>query len=274
MADADRPSTGVEHADSPPINVSVIGARGRMGSTAVTAVESAPDLRLHAAIDVGDDPASLAGSDVVVDFTTPDAVMGNLAACIAAGIHCVVGTTGFDAQRLDEVRRWCGASPGTGVLIAANFGIGALLMMHLARQAAPYFESAEIIELHHPDKADAPSGTARRTAELIAMARAGAGLGPSPDATAHELPGARGASVEGVRVHAVRARGLVAHQEVVLGGPGETLTIRHDSVDRTSFMPGVLLAVRSISRHPGLTVGLEHFLGLAQDDSHDRAGNA
>lgn len=247
----------------PPIRVSVVGSRGRMGATVVAAVESASDCRLHAAIDVGDDPAALAGSDVVVDFTTPSAVMGTLETCIAAGMHCVVGTTGFDEERLEDVRRWCLASPGTGVLVAANFGIGALLMMHLVRQAAPYFESAEIIELHHPDKVDAPSGTARRTAEVISAARAAAGLGPSPDATAHELPGARGADVSQVRVHAVRARGLVAHQEVILGGPGETLTIRHDSMDRTSFMPGVLLAVRAIGRHPGLTVGLEHFLGLS-----------
>ncbi|MBU6245768.1 MAG: 4-hydroxy-tetrahydrodipicolinate reductase [Actinomycetales bacterium] len=262
MTDVPLAATGDERARLP-IKVSVIGARGRMGSTVVAAVEGSGDCQLHAAIDLGDDPARLAGSDVVVDFTTPDAVMASLAHCVAAGIHCVVGTTGFDDERLEEVRRWCSASPGTGVLIAANFGIGALLMMHLARQAAPYFESAEIIELHHPDKVDAPSGTARRTAEVIAAARAGAGLGPSPDATEHELPGARGATIAGVRVHAVRARGLVAHQEVILGGPGETLTIRHDSMDRTSFMPGVLLAIRSIHRHPGVTVGLEHFLGLA-----------
>lgn len=240
--------------------VGVIGARGRMGRTVVEAVESAPDLALVAAIDMGDSIADVieAKADVMVDFTHPDAVMANLQACIAHGIHCVVGTTGFTEDRLRQVQAWCSESPGVGVLIAPNFGIGAVLMMKFAEMAAPYFESVEIIEMHHPDKADAPSGTAVHTAKRIAAARSR--LSPQPDATAHELPGARGARVDDVPVHAVRARGLVAHQEVILGGVGETLTIRHDSMDRTSFMPGVVLAVRSIPRHPGLTVGLEAFL--------------
>lgn len=254
----------MSRGDDQTINVGVVGARGRMGATVVQAVEQAGDCALVAAIDLGDDAAVLAGCDVVVDFTTPDAVMGTLQRCIGEGIHCVVGTTGFDDDRLALVRQWCAQSPGTGVLIAANFGIGAVLMMHMAQQAARYFESVEVIELHHPDKVDAPSGTARRTAELIGQARAAAGLGAAPDATIHSLPGARGTEVAGVAVHSVRARGLVAHQEVIFGGPGETLTIRHDSLDRASFMPGVLLAVRTIGSRPGLTVGLEHFLQLTE----------
>jgi 4-hydroxy-tetrahydrodipicolinate reductase len=201
-----------------------------------------------------------AGAEVVVDFTTPDAVMGNLEFCLSRGIACVVGTTGFDADRLATVRRWLGPEPRTGVLIAPNFGIGAVLMMQFAARAAPYFDSVEIIELHHPNKADAPSGTSRRTAELIAAARRDAGAPPAPDATSSGLAGARGAEVEGVPVHAVRLSGLIAHQEVLLGQAGETLTIRHDSLDRASFMPGVLLGVRRVGQHPGLTVGLEHFL--------------
>lgn len=242
------------------IDVAVVGARGRMGSTVVRAIEQADDLRLAAALDLGDELGDLGGAQVVVDFTTPDAVMANLAHCIDHGVHAVVGTTGFDASRLEQVRQWCAASPSTGVLIAPNFGIGAVLMMELAARAAPHFDSVEIIELHHPGKADAPSGTAVHTARLIAQARREAGCGPSPDATAHALDGARGADVDGISVHSVRLRGLVAHQEVLLGGPGETLTIRHDSLDRESFMPGVLLGVRNVGEHPGLTVGLADFL--------------
>jgi 4-hydroxy-tetrahydrodipicolinate reductase len=199
---------------------------------------------------------------VVVDFTRPDVVMDNLHWCITHGLHCVVGTTGFDDERLDTLRREMVAAPGVGMLVAPNFSIGAILMMRFAEQAARFYESVEIVELHHPDKADAPSGTARRTASLLAAARREAGKAEMPDATATSLAGARGAVVEGIHVHSVRARGLVAHQEVLLGGPGETLTIRHDSMDRDSFTPGVLLAVRTISGHPGLTVGLESFLDL------------
>jgi 4-hydroxy-tetrahydrodipicolinate reductase len=173
-----------------------------------------------------------------------------------------VGTTGFDDGRLDQVRQWLTAAPETGVLVAPNFSIGAVLMMRFAAEAAPFFESVEIVELHHPDKADAPSGTARRTASLVAAARNAAGSDPVPDATTTSLDGARGADVDGIRVHGVRVRGLVAHQEVILGGPGETLTIRHDSLDRVSFMPGVLLGLRRIADLPGLTVGIEGLLGL------------
>jgi 4-hydroxy-tetrahydrodipicolinate reductase len=244
------------------IKVGVVGAKGRMGQAVVEAVRESDDLALVAAVDIGVPPTALeqAGAEVIVDFTTPDAVMRTLKSCIGNGIHCVIGTTGFDEHKLDLVREWCAEQPTVGVLIAPNFGIGAVLMMRFAAMAAPYFDSAEVIELHHPDKADAPSGTSILTAQLIARARAG--LPAQPDATSHELAGARGAVVDGVHVHSVRARGLVAHQEVVLGGVGETLTIRHDSLDRTSFMPGVLLGVRTVRNHPGLTVGLDAFLDL------------
>jgi 4-hydroxy-tetrahydrodipicolinate reductase len=244
------------------IKVGVVGAKGRMGQSVVEAVKGTDDMHLVAAVDIGVPPTALreAGADVIVDFTTPDAVMRTLKTCVASGIHCVVGTTGFTDERIEQVRAWCEESPGVGVLIAPNFGIGAVLMMRFAAMAAPYFESAEIIELHHPDKVDAPSGTAAHTARLIAQARAG--LPAAPDATAHAVPGARGASIDGIPVHSVRARGLVAHQEVILGGIGETLTIRHDSLDRSSFMPGVLLGVREVGRHPGLTIGLADYLDL------------
>jgi 4-hydroxy-tetrahydrodipicolinate reductase len=240
------------------IRVAVLGARGRVGSEVVKAVSAAPDLELVAAIDDGD-PRELSGADVAVDFTRPDAVMDNLRACVDAGVHAVVGTTGFDEARLAEVRSLLQGTE-LGILVAPNFGIAAVLMMQFAAQAAPWFESVEIVELHHPNKADAPSGTARRTAELVAQARRG--MAAMPDATTVALDGARGADVDGVRVHAVRLAGLVAHQEVVLGGAGESLTIRHDSYTRESFMPGVLLGIRSIGDRPGLTVGLEHLLDL------------
>ncbi len=245
--------------------VGVLGARGKVGAEVCRAVEAADDLELVAAIDVGDAIEDLvsSGAEAVVDFTHPDVVMDNLEFCIGHGIHAVVGTTGFDAGRLDTLRGWLADAPGTGVLIAPNFSIGAILMMRFAVAAAPFYESVEIVELHHPDKADAPSGTARRTAELVAAARRDAGLGPVPDATSTSLDGARGADVDGIRVHGLRVRGLVAHQEVILGGVGETLTIRHDSLDRASFTPGVLTGLRAIAGHPGLTVGLEHFLDLA-----------
>jgi 4-hydroxy-tetrahydrodipicolinate reductase len=231
-----------------------------MGQEVGKAVEAADDLELVAAIDQGDDLASAAKAQVVVDFTTPDVVMANLEWAIGQGIHAVVGTTGFTDQRLASVRGWLESQPSVGVLIAPNFGIGAVLMMQFAARAARYFESAEIIEQHHPRKLDAPSGTSAHTARLIAAARADAGLGPMPDATKEEAPGARGTEVEGVRVHSVRAAGLVAHQEVLFGTQGETLTIRHDSLDRVSFMPGVLLGVRKVVSRPGLTVALDSFL--------------
>ena len=246
------------------IRVGVLGGRGRVGSEVCRAVEAADDTDLVAVVDVDDELDALvtAGAEVVVDFTHPDAVMDNLEFCIDHGIHAVVGTTGFDDERLATVRGWLEASPKTGVLIAPNFAIGAILMMRFAAVAAPFYESVEVVELHHPDKADAPSGTARRTAELIAAARREAGSPPVPDATSSGLEGARGADVEGIRVHGLRVRGLVAHQEVILGGVGETLTIRHDSLDRASFTPGVLAGLRAIGSHPGLTVGLESFLDL------------
>ena len=241
--------------------VAVFGARGRMGAEVVRAVEGADDLELAGTFDVGD-PVELTEVDVAVDFTTPDAVMDNLRTCLEHGVHAVVGTTGFDEARLAELRGRLADAPGVGVLVAPNFGVAAVLMMRFAAQAARFFDSVEIVELHHPRKADAPSGTARRTAELVAAARREAGAEPMPDATSTALDGARGADVDGVRVHAVRLAGLVAHQEVLLGGAGETLTLRHDSYDRASFMPGVLLGVRSVASRPGLTVGLEALLDL------------
>jgi 4-hydroxy-tetrahydrodipicolinate reductase len=249
------------------IKVGVLGARGRMGVEVCRAVEGADDMELVAAVDQGDSREALTAAEVAVDFTHPDAVMDNLRWCIEHGLHVVVGTTGFDAARLDTVRGWQTARASTGtcgnVLIAPNFGIGAVLMMHFAQKAAPFFESVEIVELHHPAKADAPSGTAHHTAELVAAAHAEAGTGPSPDATTSELKGARGADVDGVRVHAVRLSGLIAHQEVLLGGHGEVFTIRHDAMNRESFMPGVLLGVRSVADLPDrLTVGIESLLDL------------
>ncbi|MGC1284893.1 MAG: 4-hydroxy-tetrahydrodipicolinate reductase [Streptosporangiaceae bacterium] len=246
------------------IKVGVLGAKGRMGSEVSRTVDAAPDLELAAAVDVGDARDPLVGCDVVVDFTHPGAVMDNLRWCLDHDRSVVVGTSGFDDARLATVRDCLGESPSARALIVPNFSIGAVLMMYFAAKAAPFFESAEIIELHHAAKADAPSGTATRTASLIAEARAGAELGPPPDATVSEVAGARGATLDGVRVHSVRLAGLLAHQEVLLGGHGEILTIRHDSMDRSSFMPGVLLAVRGVgSLPPGLTVGLDGMLGLA-----------
>lgn len=226
------------------------------------AVRAADDLTLSAEVDAGDALSLLTDSDteVVIDFTHPDVVMDNLKFLIDNGIHAVVGTTGFTDERIDTVRGWLADKPGSAVLIAPNFAIGAVLSMHFAQKAAPYFESVEVIELHHPHKADAPSGTATRTAKLIAEARKD--LPPNPDATSTGLEGARGADVDGIPVHSIRLTGLVAHQEVLFGTLGETLTIRHDSLDRTSFVPGVLLAVRRVATRPGLTIGIEPLLDL------------
>jgi 4-hydroxy-tetrahydrodipicolinate reductase len=233
-----------------------------MGAEVVKAVTGAADLELVAALDLGDslDQLKTSGAQVVVDFTTPDSVMANLEFLISNGINSVVGTTGFDAARISKLEKLMAANPKVGLLIAPNFAIGAVLMMEFATKAAKYFESAEIIELHHPDKVDAPSGTASRTAELMSKARKDAGLTAMPDATSTSLDGARGASVGDIPVHSVRLRGLIAHQEVLLGGLGETLTIRHDSLDRAGFMPGVLLGVRKVISQPGLTFGLEKFM--------------
>ena len=251
-------------APKEPVRVGVLGARGRMGSETCRAVDAADDLDLVAMVEAGDWLFGVAdaGAQVVVDFTSPDVVLDNIRWCIDEGIHCVVGTTGFDAERIATVRRWVDEAPGVGVVIAPNFAVGAVLSMKFAAVAARFFESVEIIELHHPNKLDAPSGTAARTASLVAAARAEAGLDPAPDATRTALDGARGARVDGVPVHSVRLAGLVAHQEVLLGTTGETLTLRHDSYDRVSFMPGVLLAVRTVPSRPGLTVGLESLLDL------------
>ncbi|MFJ1802496.1 4-hydroxy-tetrahydrodipicolinate reductase [Streptomyces sp. NPDC088180] len=246
------------------LRVAVLGAKGRIGSEAVTAIEAADDLELVAALGRGDKLETLVdtGAQAVVELTTPASVMGNLDFCVRHGIHAVVGTTGWTDERLAQLTTWLDDSPGTGVLIAPNFSIGAVLTMKFAEQAARYFESVEVVELHHPNKVDAPSGTATRTAQLIAAARAKAGSAPQPDATTTALDGARGADVDGVPVHAIRLRGLLAHQEVLLGGEGETLTIRHDSLHHSSFMPGILLGVRRVVTTPGLTFGLEHFLDL------------
>ncbi|MER8095423.1 4-hydroxy-tetrahydrodipicolinate reductase [Streptomyces goshikiensis] len=246
------------------LRVAVLGAKGRIGAEAVKAVEAAEDMELVAALSRGDKLETLAetGAQVAVELTTPASVMGNLDFCIRHGIHAVVGTTGWTEDRLAQLGGWLDGSPETGVLIAPNFSIGAVLTMKFAAQAARYFESVEVVELHHPHKADAPSGTATRTAQLIAAARAEAGCAPQPDATVTGLDGARGADVDGVPVHAIRLRGLLAHQEVLLGGEGETLTIRHDSLHHSSFMPGILLGARRVTQTPGLTFGLEHFLDL------------
>lgn len=244
------------------MRVAVLGAKGKVGATMVQAVVDAPDLTFTAGVDADDPLSELVDSrtDAVIDFTHPDVVMDNLKFLIDNGIHAVVGTTGFTDERVSQVQEWLTAKPDVAVLIAPNFAIGAVLSMHFAQQAARFFESVEVIELHHPHKADAPSGTAARTARLIAEARKE--LPPNPDATSTGLDGARGADVDGIPVHSVRLAGLVAHQEVLFGTQGETLTIRHDSIDRTSFVPGVLLAVRKVAERPGLTVGIEPLLDL------------
>ncbi|WP_445154765.1 4-hydroxy-tetrahydrodipicolinate reductase [Arthrobacter sp. Hor0625] len=244
--------------------VAVLGATGRMGAEAVKAVEAAEDLKLVAALGRSDSLDTLvdSGARIVVDLTVPESTEANVRFAVEHGMHAVVGTTGWDAERLERLEALLAGRPGTGVLIAPNFALGSVLASAFAAKAARYFESVEIIELHHPDKVDAPSGTAVRTAQLIAAERADAGVAASPDATTSERPGARGCEVDGVRVHSVRLRGLVAHQEVLLGGTGEQLTFRHDSFDRASFMPGVLLGVRNVAAHPGLTVGLDGYLDL------------
>lgn len=242
------------------MKVAVFGAKGRMGAEVMRAVTEADDLDLVAAIDVGDDRAPALEADVVVDFTVPDAVMDNLAWCASNGVHAVVGTTGFTPESLDQVRDLFAGS-GANAIVAANYSIGGLLMMHWAEQAARFYESVEVIELHHPHKVDAPSGTAATTARKIAAARADAGLGPVPDATTQD-EGARGAVIDGVHVHGVRMKGLFANQQVIFGNEGEGLTITHNSYTRASYMPGVLAAVRAVPTHPGLTVGIEGLLGI------------
>ncbi|HEX2298789.1 MAG TPA: 4-hydroxy-tetrahydrodipicolinate reductase [Pseudonocardiaceae bacterium] len=264
MTAPEQTTAGQVRSEENPIRVGVLGARGRVGTEVCKAVDAADDMELVAMVDAGDWMFNVAdaGAEVVVDFTHPDVVMDNVRFCVDQGIHAVVGTTGFDDKRIAQVREWLAPRPDLGVLIAPNFAIGAILLMKFAAMAARFYDSVEIVELHHPRKADAPSGTAARTAALISAARIEAGMKPIPDATTQALAGARGAEVDGVRVHSVRLAGLVAHQEVLLGTAGETLTIRHDSLDRSSFMPGVLLGVRSVLERPGLTLSLEPLLDL------------
>lgn len=228
------------------------------------AVSSAPDTELVTEINRADSLSALVESDaqVAVELTHPDSVLENVRFCVQNGVHAVVGTSGLGPDELDTIRSWLAEHHGVAVIVVPNFAIGAVLSMRFAELAAPFFESAEIVELHHPKKADAPSGTAARTARVVARERQRAELDAAPDATTKELDGARGADVDGVPVHSVRMAGLVAHQEVLFGTEGETLTVRHDSYDRRSFMPGVLLAVREAGQRPGLTVGLDALLGL------------
>ncbi len=244
------------------MKVAVLGAKGRMGAETVAAIESASDLTLSSALDLGDslDQLIKTGTEVIVDFTHPDSVMKNLEFAITNGIHVVVGTTGFDDKKLSELKNLLSKNTKVGTLIAPNFGLGAVLMMQFSQKAAQYFESVEIIELHHANKVDAPSGTAIRTAELITDARKQSKKGAMPDASKTIIPGARGAKVGDVPIHSVRSHGYVAHQEVIFGDAGETLSIRHDSINRAGFMPGVLIGVRNVAKHPGLTVGLENYM--------------
>ena len=244
------------------MKVAVLGAKGRMGAETVAAIESADDLTLSSALDLGDslDQLIKSGTEVVVDFTHPDSVMKNLEFAISNGIHVVVGTTGFDDKKLSELKNLLSKNSKVGALIAPNFGLGAVLMMQFSEKAAKYFESVEIIELHHANKVDAPSGTAIRTAELITDARKQSKKGAMPDASKTIIPGARGAKVGDVPIHSVRSHGYVAHQEVIFGDAGETLSIRHDSINRAGFMPGVLIGVRNVAKHPGLTIGLENYM--------------
>lgn len=246
------------------MKVAVFGASGRMGTEVCRAVVEA-GWELVAGIDIGDPRNDALGADVAVDFTHPDSVMDNLEWLVTHGIGAVVGTTGFTPERLTQVQAWLGDTPVSGVLVAPNFSIGAVLMMHFSAVAAPYFESVEIIEAHHPGKADAPSGTAATTARLVDEARQAAAAAAMPDATTHEVPGARGAAIAGVRVHSLRLPGLIAQQEVRLTSGGETLTITNDARSRACYMPGVLQGIRWVEAHPGLTYGLEPVLGLSQE---------
>ena len=246
------------------IKVAILGAKGRLGTERVKAISAADDLELVASLDLGDslDLLKSSGAEVVLDFTHPDSVMKNIEYAINSGIHVVVGTTGIDSQRMDVIKSLLAKNPKVGAIIAPNFALSAVLMMQFAAKAATYFDSVEIIELHHPDKADAPSGTATRTAELISDARAKAKKSAMPDKTSSGLAGARGAKVGDVPIHSIRLRGLVAHQEVLMGDQGETLSIRHDSIDRSGYMPGVLLAIRSVKTRAGLTFGLENLIDI------------
>ena len=253
------------------IKVAVAGCGGRMGSTTVQAVTAADDMEVVCGIDPKGGQADFpiyasvseaveaGGFEVLVDFTQPDVVADNLRVALPAGIDCVVGTTGLSNETLEELAQL--APAGTCLFVAPNFTTGAVLMMEFARAAAPYFPEAEVMEFHHCNKKDAPSGTAVRTAEIISEARGGrASEAPGRETEIEGAEGARGALVDGVPVHSVRSMGYVASQEVVFGSYGQTLTIRHDSWDRESYMPGVLLGIRSVGDREGLIVGLENFM--------------
>ena len=264
------------------IRVGVVGGYGRMGREVCRAVAEDPECVLVAAVDVngcGESVGALIGHsdlkitisdeldaltdaevDVAVDFTHPDAVMDDVRWCVRHAVHLVVGTTGLSSADLDEIRALIEEEGSeSNVFVAPNFALGAVLMMRFAAAASKWLPAVEIIELHHDGKADAPSGTALKTAEEIAKAR---DEGPQASPSKEVVPGVRGGEVAGIHVHSVRLPGLVAHQEVILGGPGQSLTIRHDSYDRASFMPGVLLAIKNITKHPGLTYGLENLLEI------------
>ena len=244
------------------MKVAVLGAKGRMGAEAVSAISASSDLTLSASLDLGDSLEELikSNTEIVVDFTNPDSVMKNLEFAVSNGIHVVVGTTGFDDKKLAQLKDLLNKNPKVGALIAPNFGLGAVLMMQFSQTAAKYFESVEIIELHHANKVDAPSGTAIRTAEMITDSRKLTKKSPMPDSTKSALPGSRGSKVGDVPIHSVRSHGYVAHQEVIFGDMGETLTIRHDSINRAGFMPGLLIGIRNVKKYPGLTIGLENYM--------------
>lgn len=240
------------------LQVAVIGANGRMGSAACAAIEADDDLAIAARIG-RDDPLKLEGCDVALELSTPASVRENTCSAIGQGVHVVVGASGLSASDLRDIEALADEH-SVGVLVAPNFALGAVLMMHFARQAAQWFDRAEIVERHHDKKLDAPSGTAARTAQLMDSVHEGP-WASSPDEK-ESVAGARGADVDGVRIHSLRLPGSVAHQEVLFGAPGETLSIKHDSLDRSSFMPGILLALKRVPELSGLTVGLEHLLDL------------
>ncbi|MBT0770010.1 4-hydroxy-tetrahydrodipicolinate reductase [Kineosporia sp. J2-2] len=244
--------------------IAVLGARGRMGVASVRAIEASPDLNVAAEIDLHDDLHDIIDrkADIALVFTPPDVAHDHVQWCIKQGIHVVVGTSGFDEASVERIRAALVDHSDVNVFVVPNFSVGAVLMTKFATQAAPFFESVEIIEFHHPGKVDAPSGTALRTAEVVARARNEAGCAPSPDATVLDPYGARGGQIEGIGVHSIRVSGFMSSQEVLLGNEGETMTLRYDSISRESLMPGVLSSLRAVPNLPGVTVGLEVVLGL------------
>lgn len=246
------------------IRVAVIGAKGRMGSHAVDAIDDAKGLELVAALGSSDSLETLIDQniDVAVELTVPKSTEDNVTFLVENGIDTVVGTTGWDNDRLARLEATLKDHPETAVLIAPNFSIGAVLAMRFAELAAPYFDSAEVVEIHHTRKLDAPSGTANHTAQRIAAARNAAGLPAVPDSTESDPQGARGAVIDGIHVHAIRQQGMNAHEEILFGSDGEALTIRTDSHSTSAFMPGIVTAVRSIADYTGLIHGLENMLDL------------